>query len=131
MVMVAPSTSTTQDSVLSIRLPFLVYLKQSKAHISTTGTLSSQHASASAAVTVNEIGSRSTVMLVAVMLVVMAVVFGRLWRVPIASAPFLAAFAAAAIYGWTAGALDGECTRESNYFCIRIGDKELEDGRMV
>ena len=82
-------------------------------------------------VLVGEIGSRSTVMLVAVLLVVMAVVFGRLWRVPIASAPFLAAFAAAAIYGWTAGALDGECTRESNYFCIRIGDKELDDGRMV
>ena len=50
---------------------------------------------------------------------------------PIASTPFLAAFAAAALYGWTAGALEGECARESNYFCIRIGDKELDDGRMV
>jgi hypothetical protein len=49
---------TTHDSVLSIRFPFLVYLKQSNSVISTDG----ESSQLSVAVAVNEIGASGGMM---------------------------------------------------------------------
>lgn len=78
-------------------------------------------------VLVQWIGSRPTILLVAAVLFVMALVFGRMWRVRIAA---LLAFAAPVLlgaYSLDAGYLESPCVRESNYFCIKISDSDDED----
>lgn len=81
-------------------------------------------------VLVSVMGSRSTVMLVAGALVVMAILFGRLWRAWIPGTLFAASFVGLALYAWTSGSFDSGCIRESNYFCIKVIDR-VKDERPV
>ena len=75
-------------------------------------------------------GTRPVLLGVAVFLVLMAVVFGGLWRLKAAAVAGLALFGAIAAIGIAVDALQTECDVESNYFCIKVGERE-EDGREV
>lgn len=76
------------------------------------------------------IGTRPIVLAVAVFLFGMALLFGDLWKIRL-KIPAAAAIAAVAIgvaltsgsygFGW----LDSNCHEESNYFCIKIGEREI------
>ncbi len=76
-------------------------------------------------------GSRETILYVAILTAVMAVVAGRLWRAPLKSAVSAVIVAGLAVFTWTQSPLESLCTEESNYFCIRVSEKELEDGETV
>jgi tetratricopeptide (TPR) repeat protein/spermidine synthase len=77
------------------------------------------------------IGTRSTIILVAAALVVMALTFGNLWRVKLPSLVSLALFIGLGSLGFTNGAFESTCLRESNYYCIRVSDTLAEGGREV
>jgi len=66
--------------------------------------------------------------LVALVLVGMSVVFGRLWRIMGPSLPAFGLFAGLLVFSSVSGALDSNCLRESNYFCIQVTDSVV-DGR--
>ncbi len=75
-------------------------------------------------------GTRQIVLLVALVLALLAMAFGRLWR---AKAPAFVSMVLLALLGAFSaysGALASECTRESNYYCIRVSDA-MVDGHKV
>ena len=75
-------------------------------------------------------GTRPILLGVAVFLVLMAVAFGRLWRMRAVGAAALALFAGIAAMGFVTDSLETECQVESNYFCIKVREREIE-GRKV
>ncbi|MCH8008749.1 MAG: fused MFS/spermidine synthase [Chloroflexi bacterium] len=77
------------------------------------------------------IGSRETILLVALVLFVMALSLGNLWRAKAASVPLVAVFVALGSFSFSSGTLDSNCTLESNYYCIRVTDAEVEGGQFV
>ena len=77
------------------------------------------------------VGSRHTLILVAVTLVVLALVFGNLRREKFLSLGSLLILLGLGATGFATGALDSGCTRESNYYCIRVSDKVIEGDRPV
>ena len=75
-------------------------------------------------------GTRPILLGVAVFLVLMAVVFGNLWRMRVVGAAALVLFAGIAGMGFATDSLETECQVESNYFCIKVREREIE-GREV
>ncbi len=78
------------------------------------------------------IGTRPIVLAVAIVLFAMAILFGDLWKVRY---KFLAVFAIAVIavstvltfrYDW----VDSGCDEESNYFCIKVREREIQGHRV-
>ncbi len=76
------------------------------------------------------IGTRPILLGVAVFLVLMAIVFGNLWRMRVVGAVALVLFAGIAAMGFVTDSLETECQVESNYFCIKVREREIE-GRKV
>ena len=76
------------------------------------------------------IGTRPILLGVAAFLALMALSFGGLWRLRIATAALLMAFIGITALGIARDALATECQRESNYFCIKIREREIQ-GRTV
>ena len=76
------------------------------------------------------IGTRPILLGVAVFLVLMAIVFGSLWRMRVVGAVALVLFAGIAGMGIAGDSLESECQVESNYFCIKVREREIE-GRKV
>ena len=76
------------------------------------------------------IGTRPILLGVAVFLVIMAVVFGNLWRMRVVGAVALVLFAGITAMGFATDSLETECQVESNYFCIKVREREIE-GRTV
>ncbi len=76
------------------------------------------------------IGSRETILLVAIVLVTIALALGNLWQVRIASFPLIGLSVLLGTLSFTTGTLDSGCTRESNYFCIRVSDS-VDGGQPV
>ena len=76
------------------------------------------------------IGTRPILLGVAVFLVLMAVVFGNLWRMRVVGAVALVLFAGITAMGFATDSLETECQVESNYFCIKVREREIE-GRTV
>lgn len=76
------------------------------------------------------IGTRPILLGVAVFLALMAICCGGLWRLRIRGAALLLAFGGVAALGVGGGYLQSECQRESNYFCIKIREREIQ-GRTV
>ena len=72
------------------------------------------------------IGTRSILILVALVLVLMALAFGNLWRAKAPSVASLALFLSLGSVSLSSGALNSDCTRESNYFCILVEDGQIE-----
>ena len=81
-------------------------------------------------VLIQRVGTRSTLMIVAFVLVAMALAFGNLWQARMTSVAPLGLFLLLAGFTYANGDLESECLRESNYFCIRVSDA-IEDGRAV
>ncbi len=75
-------------------------------------------------------GTRPVLLGVAVFLVLMAVVFGNLWRMRVVGAVALVLFAGITAMGFYTDSLETECQVESNYFCIKVREREIE-GRTV
>ncbi|MCY3545208.1 MAG: fused MFS/spermidine synthase [Chloroflexota bacterium] len=75
-------------------------------------------------------GTRPILLGVAVFLLLMAIVFGNLWRMRIVGAAGLVLFAGVAAMGFATDSLQTECQVESNYFCIKVREREV-DGREV
>ena len=76
------------------------------------------------------IGTRPILLGVAVFLLLMAIAFGSLWRMRTVGAAALALFAGIASIGIAGDSLESECQVESNYFCIKVREREI-DGRTV
>ena len=76
------------------------------------------------------IGTRPILLGVAVFLVIMAVVFGNMWRMRIVGSAALVLFAGIASMGIAGDSLKSECQVESSYFCIKVREREIE-GRAV
>ena len=70
------------------------------------------------------IGTRPVLLGVAVFLVLMAVVFGNLWRMRVVGAVALVLFAGITAMGFVTDSLETECQVESNYFCIKVRERE-------
>ncbi len=82
-------------------------------------------------VLVQLLGTRLVILIVALVLLGMAVVFGELWRTArIRGAALGLAFAAVLALSVFGDALESGCTRESNYFCIKVRARDI-DGREV
>ena len=78
------------------------------------------------------IGTRPIVLAVAITLFVMAILFGDLWKVRY---KFLAVFAiavtaASAVLTFQYDWVDSGCDEESNYFCIKVREREIEGHRV-
>ena len=76
------------------------------------------------------IGTRSIIVAAAVVLLLLAVAFGRLWEVRAATAVLLAIFVAVGVLTARMDLLDSVCVVESGYFCIRVSEQQ-EAGRTV
>ncbi len=76
------------------------------------------------------IGTRSIILLVALVLLFMALAFGNLWRVKLPALACLILFLGLGGLTISNRALDSECLRESNYYCIRVDDT-IKEGRTV
>ena len=78
------------------------------------------------------IGTRPIVLAVAIVLFAMALLFGDLWKIRykvLAALPVVVAVAAIYLsvnYEW----FDSDCEEESNYFCIKVREREIQ-GRTV
>ena len=76
------------------------------------------------------VGTRSILILVALVLVLMALVFGNLWRAKFPVFALLGIFIGLGAISFSSGALDSGCSRESNYYCITIEETFVEGGSM-
>lgn len=77
-------------------------------------------------VLVQLLGTRLVVFIVALILAVMAVAFGELWRAWKPASALGALMAGVLALGWFTDSLESECLRESNYFCIKVREREIE-----
>ena len=77
------------------------------------------------------IGTRETLLLVALVLFVMALGLGNLWRAKFPSLSLAGLFVTLGILSFAIGTLDSDCLRESNYSCIRVSDTTVEGGQRV
>ena len=76
------------------------------------------------------IGTRSIIVAAAVVLLLLAIAFGRLWEVRAATATLLALFLAVGVLTVRMDLLQSVCVVESGYFCIRVGEQQ-QAGRTV
>ncbi len=82
-------------------------------------------------VLIERLGSRETVLYVAILTLVVALLAGRLWKIPLKLVAALVLVAGIGGFAFTQHPLETSCTTESNYFCIRVSLKELDDGSEV
>ncbi len=78
------------------------------------------------------IGTRPIVLGVAIFLFGMALLFGELWKVRF-KWPAIAAVFMAALFGglsFAFGWVESGCQEESNYFCIKVREREIEGQRV-
>ena len=76
------------------------------------------------------IGTRSILLAVAAVLLLLAIAFGRLWETKIVAATFLAIFVGVSAITVKMDALETPCQVESSYFCIRVLE-EVSSGREI
>ena len=76
-------------------------------------------------------GTRSVLLWVSVVLVVMALVFGGLWRARVMGMAVGVIYVGLILISLVGGKLHSPCLRESSYFCIKVREKENADGRKV
>ena len=78
-------------------------------------------------VLVQWLGARLVILIVALIIIAMALAFGNLWRAWKPGAALGAAFVAVIGAGAWTDALASECVRESNYYCIKVRARDIED----
>ncbi len=77
------------------------------------------------------IGSRQTILLVGIVLVLMALAFGNLWRARVPAFSLIVLFVGLGSLGFSKGTLDSGCVQESNYYCIRVSEDIVQGGHSV
>ncbi len=78
-------------------------------------------------VLVQLLGTRMVILIVSLILLALALAFGSLWRVWKPAAALAAVFAGIVTLSVFADAIESECTRESNYFCIKVRARDIEE----
>ena len=78
-------------------------------------------------VLVQLLGTRLVILIVSLILIAMAVIFGNLWRAWKPSAALGILFVAVLGFSLWADSLDSECERESNYYCIKVRARDIEE----
>ena len=81
-------------------------------------------------VLVQLLGTSTVILIVSLILLAMAVAFGNLWRSLWKASIFGVLFVGILAITIVANALDSGCTRESNYFCIKVRERDIA-GREV
>ncbi|MFC1916283.1 fused MFS/spermidine synthase [Chloroflexota bacterium] len=76
------------------------------------------------------IGTRSILLVVALVLLASALAFGNLWRAKVPAFAFLVIFFGLGSFTLSSGAVAADCLKESNYYCINVDDS-VEEGRAV
>ncbi|MDD9995816.1 MAG: fused MFS/spermidine synthase, partial [Dehalococcoidia bacterium] len=78
------------------------------------------------------IGTRPIVLAVAIFLFALALLFGDLWkmRFKIPALLSVGVIAAAASLSFTQGWVDSNCQKDSNYFCIKVREREISGHRV-
>ena len=77
------------------------------------------------------IGTRPILLLVSLVLVFMALAFGRLWKAKALGVGMLAGFVGLFIFVLTGHGIDSPCLKESNYFCIRVREETINGDTVV
>ena len=72
-------------------------------------------------------GTRLVILIVSLVLIAMAIAFGNLWRVRLGSAVLGVAFVAIIAVSIVGESLESECDRESNYYCIKVRARDIEE----
>ena len=78
-------------------------------------------------VLVQLLGTRLVILIVSLILIAMAIIFGNLWRAWKPSAALGILFVAILGFGVWADSLESDCERESNYYCIKVRARDIED----
>lgn len=78
-------------------------------------------------VLVQLLGTRLVILIVSLILVAMAIIFGNLWRAWKPGVALGVLFVAILGFGIWADGLDSDCERESNYYCIKVRARDIED----
>jgi len=76
------------------------------------------------------IGTRAIILVIALVLLVMALAFGNLWRARVPAFSCLAVFIIVGGFSISSGAIASEYLRETNYYSIRVDDT-IEEGHLV
>ena len=82
-------------------------------------------------VLIQYMGSRPVLVLISLILVGMALAFGRLWRAKMPGVGFMAVFVSLAIFVLMGHGTDSPCLKESNYFCIKVRDDVVDGNKPV
>ncbi|MBM3945075.1 MAG: hypothetical protein FJ317_06250 [SAR202 cluster bacterium] len=76
-------------------------------------------------------GTRQVIFAVAIVLVVLAVAVGELWKLRQESLAMGAGVIALLSYNFATSATDSPCLRESGYYCIYVYEETAEDGEVI
>ncbi len=80
---------------------------------------------------IQALGSRETLLILAIVTALMAIAAGRLWHIPARLLVGILLLAALGAFTWSQQPLASGCVAESNYYCIRVWEKELPDDESV
>ena len=80
---------------------------------------------------IQALGSRETLLALAIATAAMAVMAGRLWRIPVRLSAGILLLGLVGAITWSQQPLVSGCTTESNYYCIRVFEKDLGDDESV
>ena len=80
---------------------------------------------------IQALGSRETLLVLAAFTALMAIGTGRLWRIPGRLLAGVLLIGALGVFAWSQQALASGCVTESNYYCIRVWERTLDDGEPV
>ncbi|MDE2862962.1 MAG: fused MFS/spermidine synthase, partial [Chloroflexota bacterium] len=78
-------------------------------------------------VLIQALGSRETLLALAVFTAMMAIGTGRLWQIPGKLIAGILLLGALGVFTWSQQSFASGCIAESNYYCIKVWDRELED----
>ncbi len=82
-------------------------------------------------VLIQALGSRETVLYVSIATGLLAIGVGRLWRARLKGPVAVLVVVGISVFTYTQDPLTAPCLAESNYFCIRVSDKVIDDGSTV
>ena len=78
-------------------------------------------------VLIQALGSRETLLVLAVFSALLAIGAGRLWQIPAKLVGAVLLFAVLGAFTWSQQPFASGCIAESNYYCIKVWERELED----
>lgn len=82
-------------------------------------------------VLIQALGSRETLLVLAVFTALMAIGTGRLWQIPARLLAGVLLLGALGVFAWSQQSFASGCITESNYYCIKVWERELEGDEPV